>query len=465
MKKTIRACAVGMSLAAAAIPAAALETDFSFKLKAAGLWEGPRDLGLLGRDETTEAYLDVQPALHLQFSPNFASYVRVQGFAPTGRVVQRENTEPVRTKAYGQLRELWLEFGGITTYPGEVLRLGLQRVRDPDGLWYDRDIESVRWIFDTTLLQAQLGVAQQFETYRTDNNDLPGSQKDRAYAFAGISGQWLPRNYAGVRVAYAGDHGDAPAAGATLQPDDKLEDRRYTWAGVHFHNGYYALESDNWFAYWAEVVGLFGSQEDVVLDPLTGTPTGATTADDVRAYGGDAGARVRVSQSFPLQIGAHYALGQGGRKGGDSRTFRQTGLQSNRSRFTGTRSIIHRFNEALDADLQNLSVITAYLSLPIGRWDASLVGHRFRRDDSEENISVSGIDVDPLTGPGASNDIGDAADLIVTCYFDRRGNEHTPGEDVRDNVRLRGSAFRPGDAYGSGLDDQFKVTLETTLWF
>ena len=38
-------------------------------------------------------------------------------------------------------------------------------------------------------------------------------------------------------------------------------------------------------------------------------------------------------------------------------------------------------------------------------------------------------------------------------------------DDLRSNVRLRGSLFRPGTAYGDSLDDQYRVILETTLWF
>lgn len=476
--KALSLVLLGFTLAAIPQAARPVEADWSLKLKLGGLAEGERDLGrdldpLNPIDSTEVGFIDANGSLLLRFSPELASYVRLQGYLPSGEVYQEEDTRVVPAKGYGALRELWLEYGGLTSYPGEVVRLGLQRVREADALWWDRDIESFRWIFDTTLLQWQLGVAQQFETYRTDDVDLSTSQEDRLYGLAGVGGQWTPGNFAQLRAAWASDRtgdGDFTPVGAPGEdPALKNEERNYGWVGLNVHNGYYDYESPPSVAYWAEGVLLTGTRERLAVvttvDPVSGVTSSTVTGrteDDVQAFGGDVGLRFRPGGA-PFAIGAAYAYGQGGRSGGESETFEQTGLHSNRSRFTGTRSTLYRFNEALRPDLSNLHVATGYFSVPAETFDLSAVFHHFERDDDAEPIDADGIDVDPVF---ASSDIGNGYDVVAAWYFG--GSDETGygwGDDLRNNLRVRGSLFQPGDAYGSGVDDQYRAVVEVTLWF
>lgn len=465
--------------------AGAVTVDWGVKLKAAALTEDAPDPDAPSSDESTEAYLDVQPQLHTQFTPDFSHFIRLQAFLPSGRVTSNEQEDPEVVETYGALREFWFEFGGITSYPGEVLRLGLQRLRDPDGLWYDRDIESVRWIFDTTLFQFQAGAAKQYQIYRTDDSELSESQKDRAYGFLGVSTQWVPRNFIGARLAYATDQKELPPAGTTLETDGgstldpisgvtfdtyrEPEVRDYGWVGVFLDNDFYDWERAPGLAYRLEIMGLRGQAERVdVVDPAPdspGTPgqTGAVQSRDVDAVGADAGLRVRFPGAFPLQVGGGYAYGEGGEDDNGSHNFRQTGLQSNRSRFTGTRTIVNRFNEALRADLTNLRAIAAYVSLPLADWDFSLVAHRFERDDPTQRVYTDGVDIDPVNK--TSTDLGNAWDAVVTWHFKGQVTGYSLEDDRRSNLRLRAAEFTPGDAYGPNADKQRRVLLEGTLWF
>jgi alginate production protein len=471
------ALGTGLALAATGVPA--VEADWSIKLKAGGLSEDARDLGTNGGDDIQESYVDVQPQLLTHFSPNFAHFIRVQGFVPSGMVTTNEYDETVPVESYAALREFWIDIGGITDYPGEVLRLGLQRVREPDGLWYDRDIESARWIFDTTLFQFQLGAAKAFDTYRTDNIELPESQRDRAYGFMGISTQWVPRNFVGARAVYATDQEELPGEGSQMRLEstttdpatgnpvntwDEPEARDYGWVGAFLDNRFFEWERGPGLAYRVELMGLVGDREHVVVDPDSGQVTGQAT-QDVNALAGDAGLRVRFGDVFPLTLGGAYAYGEGGSDANGSHQFRQTGLQSNRSRFTGTRTMINRFNEALQADLTNLRVFTAFLSLPLMDWDFSAVGHRFERDDPSSPVYTDGIDARPDPN-STSTDLGTGWDVVLSYHFDRairRG--YVAEDDTRSNVRLRASQFLPGEAYGADLQNQTRVVLEGTLWF
>jgi alginate production protein len=465
-------------LGAVLVPAPAVaQADFSLKIKAAGLSEDDRDLGTdpAVDTETREGYLDVQPQLHSQYTPNFASFLRVQGFVPSGMVREDQYGEPVPVESYGALREAWFEYGGLTSYPGEVLRLGLQRLREPDGIWYDRDIETARWIFDTTLFQFQMGAAKAFNTYRTDDVELSASQKDRAYGFAGIGTQWVPRNFVGARVAYGTDQRDLPANGTQLEPDGGTDPvtgqptyrepqlRDLGWFGVFLDNRFYEWERGPGVAYRVEVIGMRGEIQRSTADPTTGQVNGATTSD-VDAVGGDAGLRFRFPAAFPLTFGGAYAYGRGGRDANGQHDFYQTGLHSNRSRFTGTRTVMNRFNEALQAELTNLRVVSALISLPMPSWDFSLVGHRFERDDPTRPVITDGVDVQPDRTNG-STDLGTGWDFVFTKFLQGDFRGYSLEDDRRSNVRLRASRFTPGEAYGSQLQDQNRVVLEATLWF
>ncbi|MGH8482433.1 MAG: hypothetical protein ACRES8_08230 [Nevskiaceae bacterium] len=447
------------------------------KLRGAVFGEDARDLGATPPDgaEPDEgrnaSYVELNPFLHLRFGEENALFVRSQLFAAAGdEVVQNEDERPVRAEQYAALRELWLQVGGPTSFPGEVIRFGLQRVKEPDGLWWDRDLESLRWIFDTTLVQAQLGVAEQFGTWRSDDVELSPSQRDRAYVFASMKRQWQPGYFYGLRATYAQDHGGLPQPGDTLDADTKRHQREYLWVALRSENGYYDPRNSTGSTYWFEAIALAGRRESAQTgstDP--GDPTAppsdtvvGTSKETVSALAGDAGVRFRLPLIFPMNLGLMASAAQGDRSGDQSHVFEQTGLESNRSRYTGTRTLMHRFNEALGADWSNLLAVNAFVSMPYELADFSLVYHRFARHDPDESFSADGIDARPVTD---SRDLGTGWDLVITRYF--RGfslAEMEDDDDARSNVRLRASRFSPGAAYGNDVRDQYRVLLELTLW-
>jgi alginate production protein len=463
-----------IALLATAVPPAADAQALTAgtKVKGALTGEDERDLGMTGTSDARDTgYIDLGPYLHLQFGEETALYVRGQLFTTAGdAVVQNEDEQPVASENYAALREAWLEFGGITSFPGEVLRLGLQRVKEQDGLWWDRDIESVRWIFDTTLVQAQLGVAEQLSTWRSDDVELSPSQRDRAYVFGTFARQWRPGHFYGVRAAYAQDHAGLPAAGTTVESDTKTRSRDYLWVALRTENGYYEPRNTTPMVYWLEATVLAGRRESAQFtepdpnDPLAPPPTvTGTSRDTVSALAGDAGVRMRLPLIFPLNVGAMAAFAQGERAGGSVHVFEQTGLESNRSRYTGTRTLLNRFNEALAADFSNLAATSAFLSMPYELADFSFVYHRFRRHHGDVSFTADGIDVQPVNG---SHDLGTGIDLVATRFFRDFGSQAAgEDEDQRSNIRVRASRFDPGAAYGDAVKDQYRVALEVTLWF
>ena len=476
MKYPIPQFFVVAALAATLPRVAEAQFDAGTKFRGGVYNEDARDLGLQPADGTESAedrnssYVELYPYMHVRFGEDNAFFVRSQLFAAGGdEVVQNEDELPVASDQYAALREAYLQFGGITSFPGEVLRLGLQRIKEPDGLWWDRDIESLRWVFDTTLVQAHIGIAEQFSTYRSDDVELSASQRDRAYVFASMSRQWRPGHFYGLRAAYAQDHGSQPQAGDTLDADDKRHQREYLWVALRSENGYYDPRNSTGMVYWFEAVALAGRRESAQtgttdpndpLAPPSDTVVG-TSKDSVSALAGDAGVRFRLPLVFPMNFGFMAALAQGDRAGDQSHVFEQTGLESNRSRYTGTRTLMHRFNEALAGDFSNLLGINTFVSMPYELADVSLVYHRFARQDGDESYSADGIDARPVTD---SRDLGSAWDFVLTRYFRGFSRAEVDDDDARSNLRLRASRFEPGAAYGDDVRDQYRVTLELTLW-
>lgn len=448
-----------------AAPLAAHALDFEWRLKAtaAGVADGGRDLGLEHADPTREGYLDLTPWVHAQFSPGWAGFVRVRGYAPTGRLLQpgdEDNNESASKKAFVGLKEAWIEYGGLTSYPGEALRLGRQRIRNDDAQFFDEDIDAARWIFDTTLVDADLGIAHQFDTYRTDDVDLPRDQDHRSYAFASLAYDWAAGQRIGARVVYAGDSNDLADVGEGIDPGERLTRSKQAWLNVYLDSHPYDWRQLQPLSYWVSGTYLTGSRDHDEFDPLTGTVTGQDHGDDISAWSGEAGVRAQIAG--PLQAGVALSHSSGGNKS----QYEQTGVQSNYSRFTGTRTQIYRYNDAFRPELGNLQAATAFVASRAGAWDASLIYNKLRRPDDAAPVYSDAVSALPTVD---DHDLGQGLDLVLTRYFSLGGagpaTAYTPDDTGDSSIRLRGSWFDPGKAYGNDAKDEYRVVLELTLWY
>ncbi|MCY1347036.1 Alginate production protein AlgE [compost metagenome] len=367
-------------------------------------------------------------------------------------------------KSYLALREFWVGYAGLTAYPGEELRLGRQRLRSDDGLWRDSNIEALNWSFDTTLLRAHLGVAERFSEYRTDIDDLAPEDEDRLHVFGDIATQWTPGHWVGLNAHHSRDDGDLKHPGEVVDDLDKTSTGDLTWLGLQANSDAYNPRNTHRLNYWASATWLTGDR-----DRLTSTTVGderiatGKQSGDVDAWGTDLGLRWRFDDSW--QAGAAYARGSGGggAEGGDN--FQQTGLESNRSTYTGTRSRVHRFGEAFRGELSNLQAATLFGSWQLrDEYDASLVYHRFWRVDGDQPIGDSGI---TAAMPNNDKDVGQEVDLVVTRYFKDGLLPASMSQAIDEPsalVRLRGGVFLPGDAYGSQADSKMHRAFVDVIW-
>jgi len=449
---------------------ASTEKNFGLDVKITGQSEDDRDLGTLEGGDVNGIGLDLRPWVYGERG-EWSGYVMGQAVAATD-IVETDTIESDTVevdsgsgsnprepdKSYLALREFWVDYGGLTAYPGEHLRFGRQRVRSDEGTWWDTNIEALRWTFDTTLLQANVGVAERYSDYRTDIDDLAPEDEDRQHLFGDISTQWKPGHRIGFKAHHSNDDGDLPDVGEEIDELTKNYTGDLTWLGINADGDFFNRHSQSPFNYWAQATWLTGQRDSITK--AGGLVTGSASSD-VDAWALDLGLRWRLDENWKL--GGAYAQGSGGGDEDNSKQFVQTGLESNRSAFTGTRSRMHRFGEAFRGELSNLQVASLFASWTLREeYDASLVYHRFWRSDDNQDSGSGGVIADLEDG---EKDIGQEVDVVLTRYFKEGLFPASLGwvDEPSALVRFRGGLFFPGDAYGS-VDSSMHRAFVDVIW-
>ncbi len=461
------------------------EKNFGLDVKITGQSEDDRDLGTRSGGDVNGLGLDLRPWVYGERG-NWSAYAMGQAVTATDTIetdTLRQNDDGTSTdtaadgreqdKSYLAMREFWVGYSGLTAYPGEQLRFGRQRLRSDDGMWRDTNIEALNWTFDTTLLKADLGVAQRFSEYRTDLTELAPEDKDRTHLYGNVATQWTPGHWVGVRAHHTHDGGSLKNPGETVDALDKTRTGDLTWLGLEANSDAYNWRNDHTVNYWGSVTWLTGDR-DTLSSQVVGDETVATGKQrgDVNAWATDLGIRLRLDPQW--QVGAAYARGSGG--GGDdgSSNYEQTGLESNRSNYTGTRSRVHRFGEAFRGELGNLQAATLFASWQLrDDYDASFIYHKFWRVDGNQNIGSSGINAvvndngvnRPLVD--GEKDLGQEMDVVVTKYFKQGLLPASMSQAIDEPsalVRLRAGVFKPGDAYGKEADSYMHRAFVDVIW-
>lgn len=397
---------------------------------------------------------------------DWSGFVRAEAFAGTDVLessqVEGDNLESndgrERDDSFLALHEFWVDYAGVTDYPGESLRFGRQRIRTVDGLWWDTNIEALRWNFDTTLFNAHVAVAERFSDYRTDLDELAPEDEDRQHFFGDVSTQWRPGHWAGLKLHHSRDNGDLPAVGERVDELSKRYTGDLTWVGVELNGDFYNPRSTMPLNYWAAATYMQGDADVLQSGNVAGERRAVGSSDqDVSGWAVDLGLRWNIDEQW--RVGGTYTRASGGGDAEDSDQFMQTDLQSNRSRFTGTRSSLHRFGEAYRGEMNNMQAASLFGSWVMDKkYDASLVYHRFWRVD-EDLDSASGLNVGLVPG---EKDLGEEIDLVLTRYFEPNELGWSSADSAL--VRLRGGVFRPGDAYPSGTDSSMHRVFLDLIW-
>ncbi|MEG0967581.1 MAG: alginate export family protein [Pseudomonas sp.] len=462
------------------------EKNFGLDVKITAQSEDDRDLGTRSGGDVNGLGLDLRPWVYGERG-NWSAYAMGQAVTATDIIetdTLRQSGDEAESdsgradgreaeKSYLAMREFWVGYSGLTAYPGEQLRFGRQRLRNEDGMWRDTNIEALNWTFDTTLLRANLGVAERFSEYRTDLTELAPEDKDRLHVYGDIATQWTPGHWVGVRAHHTHDDGNLKSPGETVDALDKTRTGDLTWLGLEANSDAYNWRNQNRVNYWGSVTWLTGDRDSLNTTPVNGEQVASgKQSGDVNAWATDLGIRLRLDPNW--QVGAAYARGSGGGGSDGSSNYEQTGLESNRSNFTGTRSRVHRFGEAFRGELGNLQAATLFTSWQLrDDYDASLIYHKFWRVDGDQNIGSSGINAvvedNGINRPliQGEKDLGQEMDVVVTKYFKQGLLPAGLSQSIDEPsalVRLRAGVFKPGDAYGKEADSYMHRAFVDVVW-
>jgi len=444
--------------------------SYGANLKATAQSTEDQDLGTRDGGDFNGAGLSVRPWVY-QRQGDWSGYLLGEAFAATD-VIESGNNETDNTvdpsdarerdDHFLALHEFWIDYAGLSAYPGESLRLGRQKIRSPDGLWWDTNIEALRWNFDTTLLNAHFGIAERFSDYRTDLDELAPEDQDRLHLLADISTQWRPGHWAGLKLHHSDDSGNLPAVASTVDELSKTYSGKLTWLGAELNGDFYNHRSTLPVNYWASATVLSGEADIQRPRTVSGVRQAGTPENqDVEAWAIDLGLRWNIDERW--RLGTTYTRASGGAEGEDSKQFVQTGLESNRANFTGTNTGIYRFGEAYRGELNNLQAVSLFAAWNLNQgYDASLIYQRFRRVDAEQD-SASGLQA-PLEA--GDKDLGQEFDLVLSRYINEG---QMPAELGWLNassalVRLRGGVFLPGNAFASGTDSRMHRASIDFVW-
>lgn len=391
------------------------------------------DLGGARGGDINAAALDIKPWIYWQKNL-WRAYGMVEFFGASDRVEYESSGSNPSTNGFMGIREAWVDYTGFTPYPGEYLRSGLQRVRSDDGLWWDTDIEASRWVFNTTLIDAEVGIAQRLALYRSDKNDVPYQDDHRLHIFGKYRYQWRAGHWIAARFHRFDDNKPTPLF--SINPT-QIKDTysNVQWLGIELDSDYYHSDINRTLNYQLSAVKMDGQYLKMGQQRLEKN-IGGTMLDALLRY--------RINQ---WQVGAATSLSSGEITATSDNIFLQTGLESNRSAFTGTRARILRFGEAYRPSLGNINVYSLFVSLtPVPTSDISVIFHKFTRRNALAP-TVSAVLADQVDG---ESDLGQELDLVFSWYLNSGVLSPEWALDDRAYVRLRGGVFESGPVYDKG---------------
>ena len=197
----------------------------------------------------------------------------------------------------------------------------------------------------------------------------------------------------------------------------------------------------NSFRYWAEHAYVRGHDE--LNQKLSG-------------YALEVGSTYQFT-NLPLRpnvtLAGAFGTGDGNRTDNKNNAFRQTGLQSNESRYAGV-SKFKTYGEVLDPELSNLKIYTVGVGFqPAPGVTADMVYHRYRLHKIAEEIRNSPITAQlNQVDTRQSRDVGQALDIVLG--FRQLFGVRRLGLDLRMGVLFPGKAYLRND--GDDVDPIYR---------
>lgn len=408
------------------------------------------DLDSEDERDLTRVTQDLRLEMLWEHSPELAVFLEPQIVYLWDRRSDRESESKFEIRR-GQS---WIYYSFLPD-SGLALQIGRQNLKERRSWWWDVDLDAARLHFRRPTIVAELGIAKEVFPVSLDD-DIPADQEDVTRGFARWDWQWRSRQH--LEFFWLSERDRSGSYQDNIVIREELEDVRdaeLDWLGART-TGRWKKKPLGTFFYWVDAASVSGTE---TLTNFSDTGDGLIQANgssqvDVRGWAVDTGLTFRPRKNRQLSFTASYAVGSGDDDPDPSydRSFRQTGLNSNKDKTRGVTRFRY-YGELLRPELSNLRVLT----FAIGRRFLSassidLVYHNYQQVSADTILRSARIDT-PLTGE--NKDIGDEIDLVIGL------------EEWRNwELKFIGSVFFAGNAYGPGAQERaYRADLQLKYIF
>jgi hypothetical protein len=401
-----------------------------------------------GSDRTGLAAAEAKLRLHANLSENTHFFWEGRGVTGVGHSgFETDDTGAVsRKNNFLEWRESYLEFDNLGRKP-YYARVGRQRVKEPYGIWWNRNFDAVRLGYDSTLFKGSVTGGQDLFSYNS-SEDFRENDKDIARLMAEGSWQYHYQQFLEGRMLYQHDHSGIDDVGTIQSLDDRnSEDGDLFWAGVRAAGKTRAFGAPGKLQYRVDLMGVGGHEN---MDQTA--PSGAsnlvvtgTESRDVLGWGVDAAVDIPLNKDSKPLLHLGYAYGSGDDSDGTDHAFRQNGLEGNFSRIGALTQNSHNYGVVLRPQLSNLHILTAGLTAAVlESSDVGLLYRYYRLAEPANALPSSGV------GNVLNNDdhdLGHEIDALFNMDVSRHFGMDPKGKK-RVHLRTSLGAFRAGAAFG-----------------
>lgn len=406
----------------------------------------------------------------LNHTPSVEGRLKIKAFLPQditayweGRAVKTRSGGTVEddsglqtagsVDAFAEWRQSWVRFDEAFNVVPLSFQVGRQRISEPRALWWNKDFDAARMMYDTTLFNGMLGLGENLASYRTSQDDFDASDKNRLRAFAEGSWMYHPDHHADLRFLYENDHSGLEPVGSLVSTNDRdNDDAKLLWAGARLW-GEKSLNTGlfSGLDYALDLMGVRGTEKSLrttaSADPAVRSVTGSTEKD-VRGWGLDAAVDLTLNAPLKPTLTLGYAFGSGDDDTTDAKdhAFRQTDLNGNATRIGLSSTGIRNYGEVLRPELTNLHILTAGVGFPLfTSSDLTFLYHAYFLDEKAAPLGSASV-TGTLTG--TDSNLGQGLDAVASFDLSKELGLTAPFLD-RTSLKMALGAFRAGDAYGA----------------
>ncbi|MGQ0527050.1 MAG: alginate export family protein [Alphaproteobacteria bacterium] len=328
-----------------------------------------------------------------------------------------ETNKPLGQKDFLEIRQLWLQYNGLAGVKPLGMKIGRQRFSEPYGLWWNRDLDALRFSYDAALFTGFIAAGENLGSYRTTDEDFLEKDENIFRVMAEVTRQWKTDHYIEGRFAWQNDHSNMEDPGTIVPSLDRdAEDAELAWAGVRARGNNLPLLAGNSISYRVDILSVAGKANEqlTTAGPANNRTKTGSNRTDVLGWAFDAGLNVPLPLKPDALLLFDYAYGSGDDNAGNGtdHSFRQTGLDSNTSTYSDALSTINHYGFTLRPDLSNIHIWTPGFKTPgFKARHFTTLYHHYRLADKAAELRNSDVDA-PLNG--SDKDLGHAVGMMLS---------------------------------------------------